>query len=589
MLCKSNPGGMNTTTPVLPTSQLLQHVLQPQIGIPIAVFCRSEQGRVTIAIYHAAKTPAVTEQIIAAVERSLPEILRHQQGDNFSGALVGLQLWYEEQLQPYKTRLLYVEPSSVAPNLALPDASALVYADRPLSAEQDLAELSEPEQPIHGIEVSSRRAIKRPATIAASVGGALLLAVWLYAITRPCVVGQCRLLDTAQQIDQTLSATLQPTASAAAVLDAQRQLLETKRRVQAIPYWSRHSNQAQQVSRQLDQRLAALETVVEALQLGQIAAENGKNLPHSIEHWQEVEAQWRSALALLQSTPTDSFVNRLVQHKRAEYAANLQAITQRVHSERTAETELNAVRSAARLAETRTRLAETIEDWQLVEATWRAAIAALERISSNTAAHVQADVLMDLYPTRLTQASNRLTQEKIAQTTYNQAIDFAAQARRAEQANQWSEAVFHWQDAVTYAQQVPKGTLSHPPAQALLSTYRPASTTAQDRLRIAVMLQRAPFSLDRLCAGTPPVCSPTLTRNAIQLHFTSPLDRTIAALMIHTLPTPSTATDAIDRATRLLQQVATLSQQVQTPIELYDSTGDRVGQYDPKLSGYVQE
>jgi hypothetical protein len=270
-----------------------------------------------------------------------------------------------------------------------------------------------------------------------------------------------------------------------------------------------------------------------------------------------------------------------------DYTGKLQAIDQQLQLEETALAQLKIARSAAQLAETRSHLATSIADWQLAQATWKTAIDALEQVAPTTVARRDADVLMSLYQTTLAQTSRRRVQEEIALKTYDRARELANQARGAEQANQWSDAVSHWENALTHVQQTPDGTQVYTAAQALLPAYESALTQAEEQLQVKLLTQQVQPNLDRLCLGTPPLCHFTLTRTAIQLHLTSPLDRTVAQSMVRAQPDPNTSTLTLIQANSLLRQVATLSHAVQTPIELHNATGDRFGEYNPKLSGYV--
>lgn len=273
----------------------------------------------------------------------------------------------------------------------------------------------------------------------------------------------------------------------------------------------------------------------------------------------------------------------------AEYTGKLQAIAQQLQLEEAALTQLNLARSTAQLADTRTHLATSIADWQLAHATWQTAIAALQQVSPTTTAGRDAAAILPIYQTSLAQTRQQRIQEEIALKTYDRARELASQARDAEQANQWSVAVAHWETALTHAHQTPKGTQVHSAAQSLLPSYQSALSDAEERLRVKQLMQRVQPDLDRLCLGTPPLCHFTLTNTAIQLHLTSPLDRAVEQLMVRAQPDAALPPIALIQANSLLRQVATLSQAVQTPIELHGATGDRFGEYDPKLSGYIAE
>ncbi|NJN88556.1 MAG: hypothetical protein HC881_22565 [Leptolyngbyaceae cyanobacterium SL_7_1] len=271
----------------------------------------------------------------------------------------------------------------------------------------------------------------------------------------------------------------------------------------------------------------------------------------------------------------------------AEYTGKLQAIAQQLQLEEAALAQFTRARSTAQLAETRTHLATSLADWHLAHATWQTAIAALQRVAPTTTAGRDAAAILPIYQTFLAQTRHQRTQEEIALKTYDRARELASQARDAEQTHQWSAAVAHWENALTHAHQTPPGTQVHSAAQAMLPAYQSALAAAEERLRVKLLMQRVQPDVDRLCLGTPPLCHFTLTNTAIQLHLTVPLDRAVERLMVRAQPDAALPPIALMQANSLLRQVATLSQAVQTPIELHNATGDRFGEYDPKLSGYV--
>lgn len=420
--------------------------------------------------------------------------------------------------------------------------------------------------------------------------GLFTLASGVFALSRPCVIGDCAPLQKARQLSQVSLQVVQTTASTAAVLQSYDQLVEANYLLGTIPPWSRQRQAAQALLKSLEAETEILEQVVEALYKGNEAAHKSQNPPHPLPHWRAVQDLWQQAIALLEQIPQDSYIHPLAQQKLQQYNANLGMINQRLLIEQQAQVKVDAARKAAQLAETRQGIANSFQDWQLAYATWDTAVTLLRQVPQSTMPHAEAQQLLEIYQPKLAAVRDRRTQEEISANTYNQAIRLAEQAYNSERSTQWSVAVAQWKDALTNVQQVPNNTSYYSQAQPLISSYQSALSRAREHLRVAVAVQNAQIDLNRICVGMTQVCTYRQVGNAIQVHIIPDYDQAVEQTMTYT----PTATDyanhseTISRAGVLLQAVAAVSEKVQVPIELYSAGGSRFGTYDPELSGYVR-
>lgn len=495
------------------------------------------------------------------------------------------------------------QPSSAQPAdaLTIPGALAVVAvpdAEDNQEGEREPAlpalEAASPAEPamVGGRElVSGREQWLRPRSMIGLAVGLLIGGIGLYGLTRPCVVGDCTPLQTAQQLSQESMQAIAADASAAAVMTAYQQVVEASYLLSTIPPWSSYREAAQSLLVSYESQAEVLAQIVSAQEQATAAAELGLNPPHPLEVWHEVQGLWQGAIAQLEQVPADSFATSLAQSKQAEYQTNLVAINRRIVVEQEAQNKVKTARDTAKLAEAREGIATSVESWQLAYVTWQVVVNQLQAVPQGTMAYAEAEQLLAIYRPYLAAARDRHTQEAISVRAFNQALTLAEQARVLEQQRQWSQAVEVWQEALTNAQQVPNNTSYNDQATPLISSYTTALTQAQDRLRVAVGMQSAKTDLDRICSGTPRICNYTLESEVIQVYITADYDQAVEQAIAATEMTGDYQTRAgvMAHVNSLLRAIAAISENSQLSIELYNSDGSLFGTYIPRLSGYVAE
>jgi hypothetical protein len=159
--------------------------------------------------------------------------------------------------------------------------------------------------------------------------------------------------------------------------------------------------------------------------------------------------------------------------------------------ERQAQGYINAAKEAALIAEARQGVAQSLPHWQLVYATWQTALNRLKQIPQGTTAYEEAQQLSAFYLPKMASARDRKTQEQFAANAYNQGLRLAQLAKNSQANNQWSVALTHWRNALSYINQVPRDTFYYGKAQSLVAPYTAALKQAQGQLQLAVKLQQA--------------------------------------------------------------------------------------------------
>lgn len=625
---------------------LLQNRLQSHLpgNLPIQIQCALKQGTLMILGQHPANIDLETQQIFDAIERVLYSLQPiFEQPFNQT---VRLYLRIAGQKQPYAFHAFKIQPISPTATTAIdlemeeaedflgptdalaatqvPHAATVpngysesyrqAYLDEPDDTEDDLGEAPtpvdleephynpfdsaaveeselEPELESSALVKSSAKPSKSPGRrslpllVAGASAGVLVLGGVVYALTRPCVIGGCARLETAQQLSQEAGRILEQPKSVQDLVTAKQKLTEASNLLQPIPSWSSHHQQAQTLQQNYQAQSQALDQVSTAQTKASTAAQKSQNPPHPIETWQEIQGLWREAIAQLEAVPKDSTAYPLAQKKITEYKANLLLTNKRIQQEQTANNKLKQAKTTAQVAEAREGIAKSLETWQVAHSTWQVAIANLRQIPKSTMAYTEAQQLLTVYQPKLTSAQNRKTQEQIAANAYNQAIDIARQAKVFEQQNQWSQAVSSWRRALTYAKQVPTGTIYYNQAQPLVGTYAGSLSEAEDKLRLASILESARADLRRTCAGAPRICDFTVSLTMIKVRLNPDYVRMITRTAI-TAQTNGDINTQVDLTTHLQTLEAALeaiSENSRIPIELYDANDSLLGRYVPSL------
>ncbi|MEQ8754215.1 MAG: hypothetical protein RID09_11940 [Coleofasciculus sp. G1-WW12-02] len=523
----------------------LQEDLQSYLheSIPVQVRCRRSDERLAIWVQHPAEATLDQDQILAFLEQTI----RSQYPLVAQQARVNLLRAGEKK--PYVSRSLFLNLPEPEPETTTPSDADSVETnateetnppsetetpqnsdsdetqaesshpwDQPIPEVNDEADASESEKP-PSVKVRLKSSLL-PLVVAGAGLSLLVFFSTLYVLTRPCVMGECAVLPEAEQLSQKSTKTLQNPESGKAVLEAQEQLQEAIQLVAAIPPWSRYHSQAQQKLQIYQSHSETVADMVEALKTAARAGYESQNPPHPESKWREVQNLWRDAIAKLEQLPTDSNLQPLAKAKIKAYKTNLEEINQRLLKERKAQEHIKAAQEAARMAQARQGIAQSLSDWQLVYATWQASMQRLKQIPQGTTPYEEAQELLALYLPKLANARDRKTSEQIAANAYNQGVRLAQLATDSQTDKQWSAALIHWRNALTYVNQVPKDTYYYTKSQSLVEPYRGALKQAQNQLQLAVKMQQARRDLSQTCFGKPSICSYTIDNKMIKVQLT---------------------------------------------------------------------
>lgn len=408
----------------------------------------------------------------------------------------------------------------------------------------------------------------------------------LYAFSRPCVIGTCPQIKTAKQLGQESTQSIKTAKTIQDVEKSKQKLTTAIQLLGSIPFWSSYHSEAQKLLPNYQTQANFIDPVLLAMKKGDEAAESSQNPPHSTEKWQEINSLWKQSAALLKQVPKNSPVYPLAQKKLMSYRDNSGEINQRIKLEETTANKLVAAKQGAQTAELRQVSARTLENWQEVESIWEKAIDTLSSIPRTVTGYEEAQELLDSYQTKLATVRDRRNQERISANIYSQSLTLASLAQNQEQRNQWSEAVSSWRRALTYAQQVPKGTFYYPQIQPLIDSYSSALNQAQDRLKVALVLQKANTDLNRVCNVSPKICDHIVTRQGIKVYLTPAYVNSVrrTAMSAGINGDANTLAGVDDHLKTLQSALEAISENSVLPLEIYDHTRALIGKYNPKPS-----
>src|SRR6476646_10681175 len=237
--------------------QLQQH-LQSELAQPVSlqIQCVLKQGVLMILGQHSPGiNPPTLQEVFTLLEQALKSLQPAFSESEFNRT-VRLYLRVAGQKQPYASHALMLEPTTPAADLASSNApvadqandsadsrynfassdallNSAEIADPPdLSAAEDnpftsaLQPLTESDGELVPTQKSTKPAQRTtlPLLVAGAGVGLFALAGVIYALTRPCVIGACPAIATAQQLSQESAQILQTTKSGQEVLTAQQKL-----------------------------------------------------------------------------------------------------------------------------------------------------------------------------------------------------------------------------------------------------------------------------------------------------------------------------------------------------------------------------
>lgn len=512
--------------------QLCQQQLQerfPQMA-PLQARCYLREETLVVLVEHHPPVLAYPHQAFRLFEQLLKE------SQPAAGRTGLMYLRMQGQQQPYAFHIAKVKPSPEEIAARAPEGEEMggiaaadgthrgnddAIAASALSAAMDADDRPAEVAAEPGTSPAAAwKEVWLPIAMAGTGFSLLVFFISLYLLSRPCVLRGCPEIPFARDLAQKSLDTLDAPPSGQAIFAAQSQLDRALRVLRSIPPWSGHRGEAQQLLASYQKTADELEAMVEGLQTAARAGTLTQNPPLPASRWEEAQKLWRDAIARLELLSGESEFHDFARQKIREYQRNLRVINRGLKAERDAQENLATAREIAKTAEVRQELADSLEHLRLVEAMWEQVMSRLWKIPKIATPYPEAQEALKLYLPQVSIVRDRKSQEIFAQNTYDRAVRLAQNAKEAEAANQWSEAVTHWRNALATVKQVPENTFDSSKAKTLTKTYTDELARAEAKLQEVIKMQQARNDLTQLCTKTTKICHFTIDEKGIQVYLT---------------------------------------------------------------------
>ncbi len=407
-------------------------------------------------------------------------------------------------------------------------------------------------------KIDGRMAIAAGAAVLGIAGAA-------YSVTRPCAVGDCTPLHTAQDLSTASSQILRKANRWQDLEAAREKLTQALDLLEPIPLWSHHAHRADQLISTYQDHIIAIETMLDMEELAYTASQAEQDEIHSIADLETVQSLWQDVIQTFEAVPATSDLYPFALKHIGTYRDRLAAIDRRIQAEQAAMQALDNAKQAAQLAQTRQGVARTLENWQFARVTWIVAVERLTSVPRNTLAGAEAQRFLNDYQASLDGVNHRVQREQAAVRILEQAEQRAQIAQAAEYRFDWQQAVADWDRAIAHAQQVDTDTHYKLKAEELITHYTNSLTDAQEKLQTT---ERVQTELEQTCIGEIRICNLISVGQAIKVRLDDGYINAIeAARSSGNTQLQAVITDHQLILRRTLEQIA---RTYQLPIEVYD-------------------
>ena len=409
-----------------------------------------------------------------------------------------------------------------------------------------------------------------------------ILVMGLYGLSDPCVTGTCPPLSQAKILINSSLLILEPDSSSS-LLATKQKLGEALSQLQSIPWWSPYRPQANALDSEAQTILREIDLLNAAIASGNQATLLMQKSSLSIPEWQTVQTLLTKSIKQLKQLPTNSQFQAFAIAQSQQYEKSLRANNQRLQQEQLANVIYEEAMKIGRAAKVQENMAQSIDDFDKISATWKKAIQSLENISQGTTSYDKTSKILDLYGQKYKAIDARKKNEALANLNLQQAIQESQIAEKSEQSQQWSLAVSHWKDALVYLKQIPDNSFQSTKAKSLSIQYNLSLNKAQANFKNANRLQLIKNNLAKICSQENKACNYSIDKNMIKVKLTSSYLQQIWDLSIQAKLNANIKEQAkiLNHLARLEQSFQMISNQAKIPLAVYNSKGNLMTTYRP--------
>lgn len=572
-------------------AQILQEQLRAEIpsGEFFQVKCAVKNNQLMILVQHPQGVSADTDNIFAVLEEALRSLLnQHGQRVEIFLRITGVKLPYAKYslvLQGLEAKV----DQAVGEEEKIDNSSPFTTSDSLVDDQSPTNTPNEPEdQPYDPMAdapdlsfyttIKSRRPIK-PIVLGVAVTGIAVLGAAAYLLTRPCVMFECKEIQTAENLQKSWQRQIQNAKSESELIKVQQQLVEATLALKKIPGYSPRYQEAETLATNLSRKSETINKVVKAFGAASLATKKSQTPANSLEELKARQKLWRQAIAPLETISANNELYGLVQPRLGIYRAKLRTVNQQLQLEDKWLKKITAAKNVANAAIKQETTAKTLSELQKVQSTWQVAINALSIIPKTSSVYSQAQQLLIEYKPKLVAARDHATQQLLAAKTYKQAIENAEQAKLYEKQNQWQAAVTYWNQALSAAKQVKEDSLYYTQTQTLIQPYSTSLKQAEAKLQVANSLQQTRTDLENTCSGAIRVCNFTITDREIIVRLTPEYEQALNSNLNQ--GNQSTVANITSHLESLQQALDVISDNANLAVIVFDAQGSQIHGHVP--------
>ncbi|KOP26473.1 hypothetical protein AMR41_10185 [Hapalosiphon sp. MRB220] len=587
-------------------AQILQEQLRAEIpsGEYFQVKCAVKKDQLMILTQHPQGVSADTENIFGLLEEGLRSLLNHHgQHVEIFLRIAGVKLPYAKHSLVLKASQAKTEEVGefevsfenervtsevqeeekldhsspfTASNALMDDQSSTDIPDE--SEDQSFDPMADAPDLSYYTTLQSRRPIK-PIVLGIVVAAIAILGGTAYLLTRPCVMSECKEIQTAEGLDKSWQRLIQTAKSESELTTVQQQLGEATTALKTIPSWSRRYREAEILATNLSRHSETINKIIKASSAALLATQESQTPVNSLEELKARQDLWRQAIAPLETINTNNELYGWVQPRLAIYRAKLRIVNQQLQVEDKWLKKITAAKNVANVAMKQDATAKTLPELQKVQSTWQVVINALTIIPKTSSVYSEVQKLLIEYKPKLVAARDRTTKLQLAAKTYQQAIENAEQAKRYEKQNQWQAAVTYWNQALKILKQVKEDSLYYTQAQTLIQPYSTFLKQAQAKLQVANSLQQTQTDLEKTCSGEVRVCNYTINEREIIVRITPEYEQALKSSLNQ--GAQNTVANITNYLQSLQQALDIISDNANLAVIVFDAQGSQIHGHIP--------
>lgn len=562
--------------------QLLATILQEHLraevlsGEVFRVKCAVKNDQLMILTQHPLGVTTHTQQVFAVLEEALESLPGYtkQQVEIFL-RVAGEKLPYAKHSLIVKVREEGEEGGQGEEGEEISPLSSLIYS--PSTVEEEPFDPMADAPDLSSVTTLKRSPKIKPILVGAALSGIALLGSGAYLLTRPCVMSECKEIQTAAELQKSSQQLTRKARSEQELAKLHAQFETASTALKNIPGWSPRYPQAEQLSVHLSGQSEKINSVVKGLQFASLAELKTQTAVNNIQQLHNRQQLWRQAIARLEGINPGNELYGLVQRKLSLYRLRLQTVNQQLLNEEKWSKKLAAAKSVANVAAQWETQVKSLKDLQKVQSTWQVVVNALRIIPQTSPEYEQAQNLLADYRLKLATARDRATTEQLAAKSYQQAINTANQAKAYEQQNQWQAARANWYLALNTAKQIPADSFYYSQAQLLIEPYANAFKQAEEKAQVALNLEQTRTDLVKTCSSQIRICTFTIDNKGITVQISAVYEQALQNSLANANPQDPSSFASITNHLQVLQSaLSAISENANLPLVVYDAQGQVV-------------